>query len=409
MGGPLRLTRVITSSRSAPAARWLLARTCSSCKGSVTGPWKCRPSGATPVRVRFGCRRRAARSAPGASSERGHAVRAMLTDAPFHPARRKSTGLAAASSAPLPRHVKTEERIEDDAERSPAGGGPSRPVLAYALGGLGVVAAGAGGLLTYWGRLDNDRLAGCSPACAQSSVDHVHRLYIGADVALGVGAALMAGATWAYSRHRSQRSEASFDTALRVDVQPHGSRRGGRRARDVLMGRAPRPTWLSRRRRFALALGLAAPAAASGCLQQLTLSASSQAGGTGDSALVTSIVPHADPIALDPNDETKTTADPCEKTRQDKTEILFGLLRRVPCRRGCGRTSPLGLRHGRSEAGHGGVGAGRTARPTVRHPRRSGPFGALRADGGDRGHAAAGYGPEWSGSSATLRCGELDH
>ncbi len=42
----------------------------------------------------------------------------------------------------------------------------------------------------------------------------------------------------------------------------------------------------------------------------------------GDGALVTRVVPTADPIALDPNDETKTTADPCEKTRQDKTDIL---------------------------------------------------------------------------------------
>ena len=124
----------------------------------------------------------------------------MLTDAPFHPARRKSASLAAVRSVPTPRQVKTEERIEDDAERAPVGGGPSRPLLAYALGGLGVVAAGAGGLLTYWGRVDNDRLAVCSPVCAQGAVDHVHRLYVSADVAFGVGAALIAGATWAYAR-----------------------------------------------------------------------------------------------------------------------------------------------------------------------------------------------------------------
>ena len=82
---------------------------------------------------------------------------------------------------------------------------------------------GSGALFTYWGRVDNEQLSLCSPACPQSSVDHVHRLYIGADVAFGVGAALIAAATWAYSHQRGRPRETSFDTALRLDVHPTSS------------------------------------------------------------------------------------------------------------------------------------------------------------------------------------------
>ncbi len=84
--------------------------------------------------------------------------------------------------------------------------------------------AGAGALLTYWGRVDNEQLAVCSPACSQTSVDHVHRLYIGADVAFGVGgpprSRRQLGRTRIGARERARRSS---DAAFRVDVRPTGS------------------------------------------------------------------------------------------------------------------------------------------------------------------------------------------
>jgi hypothetical protein len=99
----------------------------------------------------------------------------------------------------------------------------SIPALTYVLSGTGVVGLAGFGLLTYWGRRDADLLAAhCSPSCAPSSADHIHRLYVGADVSLGVGAAALAGAYWAYAHARSgsRREESAAETAYVVGVAP---------------------------------------------------------------------------------------------------------------------------------------------------------------------------------------------
>jgi hypothetical protein len=60
-----------------------------------------------------------------------------------------------------------------------------------------------------------------------------------------------------------------------------------------------------------------------GCLQKVDGSASSAVGGAAtDAGLVTKVLPSSDPIALDPDDQTKATMDACEKTRQDKRAVL---------------------------------------------------------------------------------------
>jgi hypothetical protein len=95
------------------------------------------------------------------------------------------------------------------------------PKLTYALSATGVAALGAGAMLIYWGRKDNDKLAGCSTDatnCPHSTVDHIHNLYLGANIAIGVGLASLAGAYWAYA-HNSAKESASHE-AYRFDVQP---------------------------------------------------------------------------------------------------------------------------------------------------------------------------------------------
>jgi len=95
------------------------------------------------------------------------------------------------------------------------------PKLTYALSATGVAALGAGALLIYWGRKDNDKLAGCSSDatnCPHSTVDHIHNLYLGANIAIGVGLASLAGAYWAYAHHNAKDSESH--EAYRFDVQP---------------------------------------------------------------------------------------------------------------------------------------------------------------------------------------------
>jgi hypothetical protein len=95
------------------------------------------------------------------------------------------------------------------------------PKLTYVLRATGVAALGAGAMLIYWGRKDNDKLAGCSSDttnCPHSTVNHIHNLYLGANIAIGVGLASLAGAYWAYAHHSAKESEAH--EAFRFDVQP---------------------------------------------------------------------------------------------------------------------------------------------------------------------------------------------
>ncbi len=102
---------------------------------------------------------------------------------------------------------------------------PSRrrhSVASYVLSGVGVAGVGAYALFTYWGRKDNEMLVRCSPNCLQADVDHVRKLYTTANVALGVGAAALAGATWTWLHERAvnRREEAARRSSIALDVVP---------------------------------------------------------------------------------------------------------------------------------------------------------------------------------------------
>jgi hypothetical protein len=73
----------------------------------------------------------------------------------------------------------------------------------YLLASAGVLGVGGWGVLSWWGRKDNDLLARCSPDCAQSDVDHIHTLYLAADVSLGVGITALVAGTWMIWRSHS--------------------------------------------------------------------------------------------------------------------------------------------------------------------------------------------------------------
>jgi hypothetical protein len=96
---------------------------------------------------------------------------------------------------------------------------PKSP-LPYVLAGVGLAGVGAGALLTFWGRKDNDLLSQCSPNCQQSNVDHVKTMYVASDISIGVGVASLAVATWLFaSSHRSEDKRAAR-AAYVLDVQP---------------------------------------------------------------------------------------------------------------------------------------------------------------------------------------------
>ncbi len=89
----------------------------------------------------------------------------------------------------------------------------------FVIGGVGVLGLGAGALLTYWGKSDNDALAACSPNCATSSVDHIRKLYLAADISFGVGGAALGVATLLFLTSHSSSREAPSSTAA-FDVRP---------------------------------------------------------------------------------------------------------------------------------------------------------------------------------------------
>lgn len=92
----------------------------------------------------------------------------------------------------------------------------------FVLGGVGVLGLGAGALLTYWGKTDNDALSQCSPSCAPSSVDHIRKLYLAADVSFGVGGAALgvAALLFATSHPGGSHEGAPSSSTAAFDVLP---------------------------------------------------------------------------------------------------------------------------------------------------------------------------------------------
>lgn len=91
----------------------------------------------------------------------------------------------------------------------------------FVVGGVGALALGAGALLTYWGKTDDDALSRCSPSCAPSSVDHIRKLYLAADVSFGVGGvALGVAALLLATSHPGASHEGAPSSTARFDLLP---------------------------------------------------------------------------------------------------------------------------------------------------------------------------------------------
>jgi hypothetical protein len=104
---------------------------------------------------------------------------------PLERAAREKTSDTAPESSPA----------ESPPAESPRASGPG--ALPYVIGAAGLAGVGGYGLFVSWGRKDNAALAQCAPSCPPESVNHIRKLYLAADVSLGVGiAALGAAATW---------------------------------------------------------------------------------------------------------------------------------------------------------------------------------------------------------------------
>jgi hypothetical protein len=123
--------------------------------------------------------------------------------------------------ATVERDAEKSPESSDDVASSPSvhhkGPGP----LPWVLSAAGLAGIGTYGLLTVWGRKDNDALANCSPDCSAASLDRVKTLYLAADISLGVGiAALGAGVTWLALSSGSNKEKPPAQAAYVFDVQP---------------------------------------------------------------------------------------------------------------------------------------------------------------------------------------------
>jgi hypothetical protein len=115
--------------------------------------------------------------------------------------------------APLPVSAPLETPAPERTTRT-----SGRSTAPYWLGGVGLLGAGAYGMLVYWARTDNMALGKCSPNCPQDSVDHIRRLYLAADVSLGVSVAAFGAATWLLVTGASKKPPER--SAYAIDVVP---------------------------------------------------------------------------------------------------------------------------------------------------------------------------------------------
>jgi hypothetical protein len=103
----------------------------------------------------------------------------------------------------------------------PSSGSSAAP---YLWGTLGLAGVGGYALLTTWGRKDNELLSACAPDCPRASVEHIRKLYLLADVSLGVGVVSLVAATWtAFSGGSTEAKETEKrprPSGYVVDVHP---------------------------------------------------------------------------------------------------------------------------------------------------------------------------------------------
>jgi hypothetical protein len=151
-----------------------------------------------------------------------------LTLAASNPAARKETVaqapvVAESESSAGKADKEAEELAAPESQLAPK---HHRSWVPYALATVGVVGLAGFGLGTYWGRKDNDALKTCNMICTPAAVDHVHRVYLAANISLGVGIAALGAATVLWIMHpdsTSKEDAASEKSAYRLGVSPTSS------------------------------------------------------------------------------------------------------------------------------------------------------------------------------------------
>jgi hypothetical protein len=125
-----------------------------------------------------------------------------------------------AKSEELPGPTRVARSSSEEPPRQQTAG---HPVAPWVLAGIGVAGLTSFGVLTNWGRRDDQILVNnCSPDCKPQSIDHIRDLYLGAKISLGVGLAALAGATWLFISNGSadSREAAAPSRQYVLDLRP---------------------------------------------------------------------------------------------------------------------------------------------------------------------------------------------
>jgi hypothetical protein len=98
-------------------------------------------------------------------------------------------------------------------------------VAPFVAAGVGLAGLGGYAVFTQWGRTDNAELAQCAPNCDEASVEHIRKLYVAADVSLGVGVVALGAAAWLFFSGVDAKDPPppGKTTAYSFDVKPSAS------------------------------------------------------------------------------------------------------------------------------------------------------------------------------------------
>ncbi|MEA2698479.1 MAG: hypothetical protein QOI66_2750 [Myxococcales bacterium] len=168
-----------------------------------------------------------------AQGQRNYLVTASLQEPPADSQSEPKRRVIAAATdddeqdAPLPPTARKRSSRTSPSSPSISSSSSSNAAL-YLLGGLGAAGLGGYGALVTWARNDNRLLLDCSPNCSPASVAHIRKLYLAADISLGVGLASLAATTWIYIATRPTRKESAYSFDFRLTPSGAMAAWGGR-------------------------------------------------------------------------------------------------------------------------------------------------------------------------------------
>ena len=88
---------------------------------------------------------------------------------------------------------------------------------------VGVAGLAGGAAFTYWGRKDNEQLAGCTPNCPAETVHHIRMLYLGADMSFAVGGLALGTAALLWLTSPSPQKERVASSHFGLGVSQGGA------------------------------------------------------------------------------------------------------------------------------------------------------------------------------------------